>query len=371
MPCVVGGLATADLLPRKDDLVSGFTQQRLSIHNGCREDQVAEAGGEELNRHPSTLKLRFRRSVQHVGEGPGSFAAPREEAVVGRVAVVGTGIMGGPMARNLLRAGHEVTAWNRTIEKAEALEEEGARVAPTPADAVRDAEIVLTMLADARAVEGTMIESGALDEMTQDALWIQSGTIGIAAIERLAELAGERGITFVDAPVIGTKKPAEDGELFVLASGPEEARARCEPVLDAISRGHVWLGEAGLGTKLKLVANGWILGTIENLSETFVLAQTLGVDPRSFLEVISGGGMDMPYAHLKGEAILSQEFPPSFPLVHARKDVALILEAAGDVELPLMRATMRQFDRAFELGHGDEDMSAVYYACATNAGVRS
>jgi 3-hydroxyisobutyrate dehydrogenase len=275
---------------------------------------------------------------------------------VGRIAALGTGIMGGPMARNLLRAGHEVTVWNRTIEKAAALEEDGARVAPTPADTVRDAEIVLTMLADARAVEETMVESGALDEMSQDALWIQSSTIGVAAIERLAEWAGERGVAFVDAPVIGTKKPAEDGELFVLASGPQDARARCEP---------------GLGTKLKLVANGWILGTIENLSETFVLAQTLGVDPRSFLEVISGGAMDMPYAHLKGEAILSQDFPPSFPLAHARKDVALILEAAGDVELPLMRATLQQFDRAFELGHGDEDMSAVYYASASHAGVGS
>jgi 3-hydroxyisobutyrate dehydrogenase len=279
--------------------------------------------------------------------------------------------MGGPMARNLLRAGHEVAVWNRTVQKAEALGGDGARVAAKPADAVRDAEIVLTMLADARAVEAAVIESGALDEMPQGGLWIQSSTIGVAATERLAEQAGERGITFVDAPVLGTKKPAEDGQLFVLASGPEDARARCEPVFDAISKGHVWLGEAGLGTRLKLVANNWILCTIENLSETFVLAQTLGVDPRSFLEAISGGSMDMPYAHLKGEAILNQDFPPSFPLAHARKDVALILEAAGDVELPLVRATLQQFDRAFELGHGDEDMSAVYYASAASAGTRS
>ena len=290
---------------------------------------------------------------------------------MGRVAVLGTGIMGGPMARNLARATHNVTVWNRTVQKAEALEADGVRVAATPVDAVRDAESVLTMLADARAVEATMIESGALDVLAQGALWIQSSTIGVAATERLAELAGERGITFVDAPVLGTKKPAEDGQLFMLASGPEEARGRCEPVFDAISRGHVWLGEAGLGTRLKLVVNSWILCTIENLSETFVLAQTLGVDPRSFLEAISGGGMDMPYAHLKGENILNRDFSPSFPLAHARKDAALILDAAGDVGLPLVRATLQQFDRAFELGHGDEDMSAIYYASAANAGARS
>jgi 3-hydroxyisobutyrate dehydrogenase len=290
---------------------------------------------------------------------------------VGRVAVLGTGIIGAPMARNLARAGHDVTVWNRTMEKAKALEEDGARLAATPVDAVREAEIVLTMLADAGALDDTMIAGGALDVIPKGALWIQSSTIGVAATERMAGLAGERGIIFVDAPVLGTKKPAEDGQLFMFASGPEDARGRCEPVFEAISRGHVWLGEAGLGTRLKLVANSWILCTMENLSETFVLADTLGVDPRSFLDAISGGGMDMPYAHLKGEAILNQEFPPSFPLVHARKDVALILDAAGDVELPLVRATLQQFDRAFELGHGDEDMSAVYYASATSAGMRS
>jgi 3-hydroxyisobutyrate dehydrogenase len=285
-----------------------------------------------------------------------------------RVAVLGTGIMGGPMARNLLRAGHDVTVWNRTREKAEPLAEQGARVESTPAGAVRGAEIALTMLADARAVEDTMIDSGGLDAMPADGLWIQSSTIGVAATDRLVELAAEQGITFVDAPVLGTRKPAEDAQLFILASGPAEA---CEPVFEAISRGHVWLGEAGLGTRLKLVVNNWILCTIENIAETFVLAETLGLDPRRFLESIAGGAMDMQYAHVKGEAILNEDFPPSFPLKHARKDVALVLEAAGELELPLVRATLQQFDRALELGHGDEDMSAVYYASAQRAGTRS
>jgi 3-hydroxyisobutyrate dehydrogenase len=288
----------------------------------------------------------------------------------GRVAVLGTGIMGGPMARNLLRAGNEVTVWNRTEQKAQPLEREGARLASTPVDAVRDAQVVLTMLADAPAVEATVIGSGALEAMPVGSLWIQSGTVGVAATEQLAKLAGERGIAFVDAPVLGTKKPAEDGQLFVLASGPAEARAECEPVFDAISRGHVWLGEAGLGTRLKLVVNSWILCTMENLAETLVLAKTLEVDPRSFLEAISGGAMDMPYAHLKGNAMLNHDFAPSFPLEHARKDAGLVLDAAGAVELPLVRATSRQFDRAFDLGHGDEDMSAVYYAAATSAWAR-
>ena len=291
---------------------------------------------------------------------------------MGRVTLLGTGIMGAPMVRNLLRAGNNVTVWNRTEEKARPLEEDGAHVAATPADAVRGAEVVLTMLADAPAVEATMIESGGLDAMSPGSLWIQSSTIGIAATERLAGLAAEREVMYVDAPVLGTKKPAEDGQLFVLASGPPTARARCEPVFAAISRGGVWLGEGDLGTRLKLVVNSWILCTMENLAETLVLAETLEVDPRSFLEAISGGAMDMPYAHLKGEAMLTREFPPSFPLAHARKDAALILDAvSGDVELPVVRATSQQFDRALDLGHGDEDMSAVFYASAASVGART
>jgi 3-hydroxyisobutyrate dehydrogenase len=288
-----------------------------------------------------------------------------------RVAVLGTGIMGGPMARNLVRAGHDVAVWNRTREKTEPLAEEGARVESTPVDAVRGAEIVLTMLADGQAVEGSMIDSGGLDAMPAEGLWIQSSTIGVAATNRLVELTAERKITFVDAPVLGTRKPAEDGQLFMLASGPAVARARCEPVFESISRGHVWLGEAGLGTRLKLVVNSWIVCTIENIAETFGLAETLGVDPRRFLEAIAGGAMDMQYAHVKGEAILNEDFTPSFPLKHARKDVALALEAAGELDLPLVRATLQQFDRALALGHGDEDMSAVYYASAEKAGARS
>jgi 3-hydroxyisobutyrate dehydrogenase len=288
-----------------------------------------------------------------------------------QIAVLGAGIMGGPMARNLVGAGHEVTIWNRTEAKARALEQDGAHVALSPEAAVAGAEIVLTMLADAHAVDSVMLEGGGLAAMADGALWIQSSTVGVAATERLAELAERREVTFVDAPVLGTKKPAEEGQLVMLASGPDEARSRCHPVFRGIARDQVWVGEAGAGTRPKLVVNSWILCTVENIAETFVLCETLGLDPRNFLEAIGGGAMDMQYAHLKGEAIMNEDFPASFPLYLARKDVALILEAAGELELPLVRATLGQFDRAFELGHGDEDMSAVYYASAANTGARS
>jgi 3-hydroxyisobutyrate dehydrogenase len=284
------------------------------------------------------------------------------------VAVLGTGIMGAPMARNLLRAAHEVRVWNRTPAKAEELGEEGATVASTPAEAVEGAEIVLTMLADAQAVDEAVVASGALEAMAAGALWIQSGTIGVDATDRLARDTAERGTTFVDAPVLGSRKPAEDGELVILASGPNGAPEACEAVFAAVARDTVWAGEAGAGTRLKLVVNSWILCMIENLAESFVLARTLGLDPRRFLEAISGGGTDMPYAHLKGELMLKQEFPAAFPLRHASKDGRLILEAAGDLELPVVRATMAQFERGAVLGHGEEDMSAVYYASAPPEG---
>jgi 3-hydroxyisobutyrate dehydrogenase len=279
------------------------------------------------------------------------------------VAVLGTGIMGGPMARNIAGAGLETHAWNRTRAKAEPLTEHGVTVADTPPDAASGADLVVTMLADGPAVEHVMTEGGALEAMRDDAIWIQMSTVGIAATERLARLAEERGVTFVDAPVLGTKKPAEDGVLTVLASGPEAARERCQPVFDAVGGRTIWLGEAGGGTRLKLVVNNWIVGMLANLAETIVLAQNTDVPPEAFLDAIEGGAMGAPYARIKGEMMLKGDFPASFPLDLALKDARLVLEAAeGRMRLPATEATAAQMQRAAELGHADEDMAAVYYA---------
>lgn len=280
-----------------------------------------------------------------------------------KVAVLGTGIMGGPMARHLVAGGHSVRVWNRTRAKAEGLVSAGVEVADSPADAVAEADVAVTMLTDGPAVEETMSGGGALARLSDDGVWIQMSTIGIRATERLAALAAGRGVAFVDAPVLGSRPQAEEGTLLVLASGPASARERCAPVFDAIARGTVWLGEAGAGTRLKLVLNHWVLCSVESIAETFALAQTLGLDPARFEEIISGGAMDMPYVHIKGEMIMKREFPAAFPLRLARKDLGLIIEAAGDrLELPVAEAASRQFERAIELGHGEEDMAATYYA---------
>jgi 3-hydroxyisobutyrate dehydrogenase len=281
------------------------------------------------------------------------------------VAVLGTGIMGAPIARNMAEAGLTVAAWNRTREKAEPLSSHGVEIADSPSAAARERDAVLTMLSGTDAVETVMTgDDGALAAMGDDAIWIQSSTVGIRATERLAELAAHAGVTFVDSPVLGTRQPAEQGELVVLGSGPDEARERCKPVFEAIGRKTLWLGEAGAGTRMKLVLNSWLLALTAGLGETLALAQALDVDPASFLETIDGAPMGSPYAQLKGKAMIERSYETSFPLQLAEKDAALILEAAEPEGLDpkIARAVHERFERAAELGHGEEDMAAVHEA---------
>jgi 3-hydroxyisobutyrate dehydrogenase len=277
-----------------------------------------------------------------------------------RVAVLGTGIMGGPMARNLAAAGHEVRAWNRSPEKAQGLD--GVEPAETIADAVRGAEVVVTMLADADAVEAVVRE--ALQAMDGGSVLVQTSTIGPEGTARVAELAAEAGVPFVDAPVLGTKKPAEDGKLTVLASGPEDVRERVQPVFDAIGATTLWLGDAGAGSRLKLVVNTWLLSLTEGLAEAIALAEALGVDPQTFLDAIDGGPVGSPYANLKGKLMIERDFPASFPLELALKDAKLALAAAEEQGLRLgaLQAVAEQMERAVEAGHGQADMAATIHA---------
>ncbi|MER3408651.1 MAG: 3-hydroxyisobutyrate dehydrogenase [Thermoleophilia bacterium] len=268
--------------------------------------------------------------------------------------------MGAPMTKRLVEHGHSVRAWNRTRAKAEGL---GAEVAATPAEAVAEAQVVITMLADGPAVRSVMEQ--ALPALASDAVWLQMSTVGVAWADRLASLAAERGIALVDAPVMGSRPAAEEGSLLPLASGPPAARARCQPALEAISRRILWLGdEPGLGSRLKVVLNLWIMTSVANLAECLALAEALRLDPRLFLDGISGAPFDMQYAHWKGEMMLKEEFPAAFALRLAQKDVGLALEAAGraGLELALARATHDRFGQAIAQGHDDEDFSAVYLA---------
>ena len=282
------------------------------------------------------------------------------------VAVLGTGIMGGPFARNIARAGMTVRAWNRTREKAEPLAQYGVEVADSPAEAATDVDVVLTMLSDGAAVEEVMDSGGALATMSADGIWLQMSTVGIAATERLAAMAAEAGVGFVDAPVVGTRGPAEEGQVLVLAAGPPDVRDRAAPVFDAIGRETRWLGEEpGAASRMKLVFNGWLVSLVESLAETLVFARAVGVPPEQFLDAIKDTPMGLAYAELKGRAMVAEDFDEvAFPLRWAAKDARLVVVAAegAGIELPLLRVAAEQFTRAVEAGHGDEDMAAAYWA---------
>ena len=281
------------------------------------------------------------------------------------VAVLGTGIMGSAMARNLARAGHEVRAWNRTRAKAEPLAADGARVTDTPAEAVDRAEIVLTMLHDGPSVLEVMRE--AAPSLRPGTIWAQSTTVGLESLAELASFAAEHGLVFIDAPVLGTRQPAENGQLTVLAAGSAGAHAALRTVFEAIGSRTAWVGDdsaAGAATRLKLVANSWVLAVTHGTAEVMALAKGLDVDPQDFLDAIAGGPLDLGYLKAKSAAIRDGDFAPSFATATAEKDARLIV-AAGEqagVRMDLAAAGAERFRRAIAQGHGDEDMAASYFA---------
>lgn len=279
------------------------------------------------------------------------------------VAVLGAGgTMGFAMARNLARGGIEVRAWNRSPDKAEPLAEDGATIARTPAEAADGADVVLTMLSDTDAVlDATGGDDGALSAASEATLWLQMSTLGVAGTERCMKLAAEREVDFVDAPVLGTKQPAEEGQLIVMASGQDELRGRVAPILEIVGKKTMWLGEAGKGSALKVVTNSWLVTVVEGAAETIALAEAAGVDPQDFLDAIEGGPLDMPYLELKAKAMIGRNFEPSFRLALASKDAGLVSEAAdrAGIELPVLAAIRERMQQGVQ-AHGDKDLSATF-----------
>jgi 3-hydroxyisobutyrate dehydrogenase len=286
------------------------------------------------------------------------------------VAVLGTGSMGAPIARNLLAASFAVSVWNRTAARAAPLVDDGARLASSPAEAAKDADVVLTMLADGAAVEQAMSgPAGALEAMKPGTVWIQMATVGVAWTGRLSGLAAERGVELVDAPVSGSDGPAREGKLIVLASGPDELRARVQPIFDAIGRQTLWLGPTGQGTRMKLVLNNWLVTQVEAVAETVALSEALGLDPDGFPDAIDGAPLGSPYAVTKARAMISGDYTPGFALRLAFKDARLALDAAKELglELPLTAALTPRWQEAIADGHANDDVSSVFAESAPPA----
>jgi 3-hydroxyisobutyrate dehydrogenase len=280
------------------------------------------------------------------------------------VAVLGTGIMGSAMARNLLAAGLRTTVWDRSPQATTALAEAGAVVAASAAEAVNGAEVVITMLPTAAAVQSVMFGDGVAQRLAEGAVWAQMGTIGVEATTGLADRLSQLrpDAMFVDAPVSGSKGPAETGQLLVLASGPPAAEAVLAPVFAAIGRKTTWLGPAGQGSRMKLVVNSYLCFLVEGVAEALELAARLGIDPGDLDAAIEGGPLDAPLADAKLHKMARGDFAPEFPLEWALKDIDLAIAAADGARLPLLEALSRQWRSAVEAGHGREDISVARLA---------
>jgi 3-hydroxyisobutyrate dehydrogenase len=288
------------------------------------------------------------------------------------VAVIGTGIMGSAMTRNLVAAGLNTRVWDKSPSATAPLADAGAVVASSARNAVRGAGVVITMLPTADVVDSVIFDGGVADAFADGCVWAQMGTIGVEATLGIRDrLAVDRpGVMFVDAPVSGSKGPAEQGQLLILASGPAVAAEALRPVFGVIGRKTVWLGEAGQGSQMKLVVNAYLSILIEGVAETLELADRLGIGHQQLEEVIEGGPLDAPLASAKLHKMDRHDFAAEFPLEWALKDVDLAIGAAPGEAPPLLAALSAQWHAAVAAGYGRQDISAARLALASPSRAR-
>ena len=281
------------------------------------------------------------------------------------VAVLGIGAMGHGMAASALRAGIPTVVWNRTSEATRDLAEIGAEVAATAADAARRAAIVVTMVTNADAVLAIASEQGMLAAMAPGAIWVQMSTIGVEGIERVAALveAERPDVVLLDAPVSGSKDPAERGELTIFASGPDEVRDRVGALFDALGQRTVWVGAVGAGSRLKLVNNTWLAFAAEGLATSVALAHRLGLTTETLVDALVGGPLVSPWQSAKMQRIAKDDFSAQFALSLALKDVRLAVQAAADNErFAVLAALADEWQRLVADGFGDQDITVVTQA---------
>jgi len=286
------------------------------------------------------------------------------------VAFLGIGTMGHAMATSALRAGLPIVVWNREPEATKDLADRGADVADTAADAAARAGIVVTMVTSADAVVSIASDQGMLDALAPGAIWAQMSTIGIAGIERVAGLVESRrhDVTVLDAPVSGSKEPAEQGKLTIFASGPDDARRRVAPLFDALGERTVWVGAFGAGSRLKLVNNTLLAFTAEGLAASIALAHGLGLDTDTVVDALGGGPLMSPWEAAKLQRIAKDEYSPQFALSLALKDVHLALEAVDPERFESLASLAREWERAVDHGLGNEDVTVVTRALQGSGG---
>jgi 3-hydroxyisobutyrate dehydrogenase len=286
------------------------------------------------------------------------------------VAVLGIGMMGHGIAASVLRAGIPTIVWNRRLEATRDLAELGAEVAGTAADAARRAAIVVTMVTDADAVISIARDQGMLAALAPGAIWAQMSTIGVAGTDRVVAMAGaERpDVTLIDAPVSGSKDPAERGQLTIFASGPGAARVRVTPLFDALGQRTIWVGEAGAGTRLKVVNNTWLAFATEAVAASVALARQLGLDTATVADALGGGPLVSAWQEAKLQRIADGEFSAQFALSLAVKDVHLALEASGGDRFAVLACLADEWQEAVDQGLGEQDLTIVTHALEQQGG---
>jgi 3-hydroxyisobutyrate dehydrogenase len=276
-----------------------------------------------------------------------------------KVGILGIGLMGSAMAGRLLDQGIAVTAWGRNRDKVRVLEGRGASPADEPSAVLRETGAVITMLPTADVV--LEVVEPLLDGWPKDTIWLQMSSIGAAEADQLTQLAAAHGITIIDAPVSGSTHPAEQGQLTILASGPESARTSVAPVFDALASRVLWVGDAGMGSRLKLATNHWMISSVAALAESMQLCNAMGLDQRHFIELLDGGPLGSAYATQKLDEMQRQEYPAGFPVRLALKDLELVreVEQSTKATMPLLDIVHQRFVTASQK-LGDEDLAAIY-----------
>lgn len=299
----------------------------------------------------------------------GTFVQNNAAQTTLSVTVVGTGIMGSGITKSLLRSGIKTTVWNRTIEKAEHLAALGARVEADPRKAIAGADAIFVVLFDGDSVM-SFLET-TYDAAKPGAVWVQTATIGVDATNRVATFAEEKHINLVETLMMGSKLQAEEGSLILLGGGEKAYFEKLAPVWHTISKKLVYCGEkVGDGTVVKLACNSWVATITSAAAQAIALCQAYGLDAQLFLDSIEGATSDSPYAHIKGEKILTDEFSAQFSLAAVCKDLGLINQAAetAGVGTTIIDAVESTYQKALAEGHENEDLSSVYFALKSRKG---
>ena len=280
-----------------------------------------------------------------------------------KIGFIGLGIMGSRMAANLLKGGHKLKVYNRTLSKAEALVEKGAKLSHSAKEAADNVDVLFTMLSTPDSVKSIALgKKGFLTSMKRNSIWVDCSTVNPSFSREIAKIAEEKGIRFIDAPVAGTKQPAEKGELIILTGGNKNDIEEVTPLLNLMGKKIIYAGETGMGTSLKMVINLMLASAMEVFSEALTLGESLGFTKEKLYDVLIGGPVTAPFLAGKTEKINKLSFEADFPLQLMLKDMQLIEQTAkeNNINLPAADSIKEIYSEAVKNGFGHKDFSAIY-----------